>query len=137
VLTEILIIATNIFLNVTPFMMVLSTITIFCMVPGVISIGIGFGAAYPNFKSENPAQSVTSFGGLLFMIVCAIFIGAIIMLEAGPVYNLFMADIYHRSLTIFEWMWIGGSFLLALVICILCLILPMRFGEKRLSEMTI
>jgi ABC-2 type transport system permease protein len=137
ILTEILIIATNIFLNVTPFMMVLSTVTIFITVPGIISIGIGFGAAYPNFKSENPAQSVTSFGGLLFMVTCALFIGAVIMLEAGPVYNLFMADIYRRSLTIFEYMWIGGSFLLVLIICALTLILPMRFGEKRLSEMNI
>ncbi len=137
VLTEILIIATNIFLNVTPFMMALSTITIFFMVPGVISIGIGFGAAYPNFKSENPAQSVTSFGGLLFMMLCALFIGAVIMLEAGPVYNLFMAEIHQRSLTILEWIWISGSFLLALIICALALILPMRFGENRLSEFSV
>jgi ABC-2 type transport system permease protein len=134
VLTEILIIATNIFLKVTPFMMVLSSITIFFMVPGVISIGIGFGAAYPNFKSENPAQSVTSFGGLLFMILCSIFIGAVIMLEAGPVYNLFMAGVQQRSLTVLEWIWISGSFLLVLIICGLALILPMRFGVKKLAE---
>jgi ABC-2 type transport system permease protein len=137
ILTEILIIATNVFLNVTPFMMVLSATTIFFMVPGVIAIGIGFGAAYPNFKSENPAQSVTSFGGLLFMILCAIFVCAVIMLEAGPVYNLFMAGIHQRSLTILEWTWIGGSFLLVGILCVLALILPMRFGEKRLSKMAI
>jgi ABC-2 type transport system permease protein len=137
VLTEILIIATNIFLNVTPFMMALSAATIFFMVPGVIAIGIGFGAAYPNFKSENPAQSVTSFGGLLFMIMSAVFICAVIMLEAGPVYNLFMAGIHQRALTILEWTWIGGSFLLVGILCVLALILPMRFGEKRLSKMAI
>ncbi len=134
ILTEILIIATNIFLNVTPFMMFLSTTTIFFMVPGVVGIGIGFGAAYPNFKSENPAQSVTSFGGLLFMILCAAFIGGIVMLEAGPVYNLFMADFHQRSLSVLEWVWIIGSFSLSLVICVLALILPMRFGERRLAE---
>jgi len=133
ILTEILILATNIFLNVTPFMMFLSTITIFFMVPGVVSIGIGFGAAYPNFKSENPAQSVTSFGGLLFMILCAAFVGGIVILEAGPVYNLFMADFHQRTLSILEWVWIIGSFLLSLIICMLALILPMRFGERRLA----
>ncbi len=137
ILTEILIVVTNIFLNVTPFMMCLSTITIFFMVPGVVGIGIGFGAAYPNFKSENPAQSVTSFGGLLFMIFCAAFVGGIVMLEAGPVYNLFMAGFHQRTLSILEWVWIIGSFLLSLVICILALILPMRFGEKRLTERVI
>jgi len=137
VLTEILIVATNIFLNVTPFMMVLSTITIFFMVPGVIAIGIGFGAAYPNFKSENPAQSVTSFGGLLFMVICAVFIGAVIILEAGPVYNIFMAGFHNRSLALWEWFWVGGAFTVALVICVLALLLPMRFGEKKLEFMGI
>ena len=137
ILTEILIIVTNIFLNVTPFMMFLSTITIFFMVPGVVGIGIGFGAAYPNFKSENPAQSVTSFGGLLFMILCAAFVGGIVMLEAGPVYNLFMAGFHERTMSILEWVWIIGSFSLSLMICILALILPMRFGERKLAERVI
>ncbi len=137
ILSEILIVATNIFLNVTPFMMFLSTTTIFFMVPGVVAIGIGFGSAYPNFKSENPAQSVTSFGGLLFMILCAVFIGGIVILEAGPVYNLFMANFHQRPLSILEWVWTIGSFLLSLVICALALILPMRFGEKRLTERVI
>jgi ABC-2 type transport system permease protein len=130
-------VATNIFLNVTPFMMFLSTTTIFFMVPGVVAIGIGFGSAYPNFKSENPAQSVTSFGGLLFMMLCAVFIGGIVILEAGPVYNLFMANFHQRPLSILEWVWIVGSFSLSLLICALALILPMRFGEKRLTERVI
>ena len=45
------------------FMMVLSTITIFCIVPAIVGIAIGLGAVYADFKSENPAQVVTSFGG--------------------------------------------------------------------------
>ena len=134
ILTEILIVVTNIFLNVTTFMMVLSTITIFCMVPGVIAIGIGFGAAYPNFKAENPAQTVTSFGGLLFMIVCAAFVGTVIMLEAGPVYNLFMADFKNRTLALWEWGWIAGSFLAVFIVCVLAVLLPMRFGQKQLHD---
>jgi len=136
-LSELLIIATNIFLNVTTFMMVLSTITIFCMVPGIVSIGIGFGAAYPNFKIENPAQSVTSFGGLLFMMLDAAFIGIIILLQAGPVYNLFMANLHQRPLSPLELVWIIGSFILCFVICILTLILPLRFGVNRLKKQII
>jgi ABC-2 type transport system permease protein len=137
ILTEILIVATNIFLNVTPFMMGLSVLTIFFMVPGVVSIGIGFGAAYPNFNCENPAQSVTSFGGLLFMMISAIFICGVIALEAGPVYSLFMAGFYQRALTPLEWIWTCGSFALVLTICLLFLFLPMRFGAQRLAEMTV
>jgi ABC-2 type transport system permease protein len=71
ILTEVLIVLTNILLSVTPFMMALSTITVFFLVPGIVAMGIGFGAAYPDFKAENPSQTVTSFGGLVFMIMCA------------------------------------------------------------------
>ncbi len=135
VLTEILIVATNILLNVTPFMMALSTITVFFIVPGVVSMGVGFGAAYPDFKTENPTQTVTSFGGLIFMIVCAGYIGTVIVVEAGPVYNLFMADIRGRALTLFEWIWIFGSFALAFILSLLAIALPMRFGENKLRKL--
>ena len=132
-LAEILIVLSNILLNVTPFMMGLSVATIFFMVPGIVSMGVGFGAAYPDFKSENPAQSVTSFGGLLFMILCAGFIGIIIILEAGPVYSVFMAGIRGTNLSPLQWVWLIGSFSLVLLLCVLAVILPMRLGEKRLK----
>jgi len=137
VLTEILIIATNILLKVTPFMMVLSLVDICLLVPGVVSMGIGFGAAYPDFKSENPAQTVTSFGGLLFMMVCAGYVGAVIIIEAGPVYRLFMANIQGKALTVFEWVWILGSFALVFFLSIAAVMVPMKFGEKRLSKILI
>jgi len=135
ILAEILIIATNILLKVTPFMMALSTVTIFFLVPGVVAMGIGFGAAYPDFKADNPAQTVTSFGGILFMMVCAGYIGAVIFIEAGPVYNIFMADIREKGLTVFEWTWVTGSFVLVLLLSIAAIIIPMKFGEKKLSEL--
>jgi len=137
ILTEILIVATNLLLHVTLFMMILSTATIFFLVPGVVAMGIGFGAAYPDFKAENPAQTVTSFGGILFMMVCAGYIGAVILIEAGPVYNIFMADIKERGLTVFEWIRVTGSFALAFVLSIAAIAIPMKFGEKKLSELQI
>lgn len=134
ILSEILIVATNIILKVEPFMMILSFITVFLMVPGIVSIGIGFGAAYPDFKSENPAQSVTSFGGLMFMMLCAGYIMSVIVLEAGPVYSIFMAEVHDRSMTILQWIWIIVSFSMVAVVGILAIFLPMRFGERGLSK---
>jgi len=133
-LSEVITVATNILLNVTPFMMALSTMTMFLVVPGVVSMGIGLGAAYADFNSENPAQTVTSFGGFLFMALSAGFISTVIVLEASPVYSLFMADMRKQALTPFEWSWIIGSFGLVFIICVLAAVLPMKFGEKRLSQ---
>jgi ABC-2 type transport system permease protein len=135
ILTEILIIATNILLQVTPFMMALSVITVFFLVPGIVAMGIGLGAAYPDFKAENPNQTVTSFGGLVFMILCAGYIGLVIVIEAGPVYNLFIADIRAKTLTLATWIWIIGSFTVAFVFSLAAIVFPMRFGERRLAKL--
>jgi ABC-2 type transport system permease protein len=137
ILTEVLIIATNLLLSVTPFMMALSTITVFFLVPGIVAMGIGFGAAYPDFKAENPTQTVTSFGGLVFMIVCAAYIAVVILIEAGPVYNLFMAEIRGKILSPAAWLWIIGSFAAVFFFSIIAVALPMRFGENRLSKRVI
>ena len=64
----------------------------FFLVPAIVAMAMGLGAVYPDFKSENPAQVVTSFGGLLLMILCFFLIALVIMLEAGPVYYTFMAN---------------------------------------------
>ena len=134
-LSESIIVVTNLLLNVTPFMMILSTITIFFLVPGIVAMGIGLGAAFPDFRSENPTQSATGFGGLLFMILCVGFVGLVIILEAGPVYQLFMADMNNRDLTALNWIWTIGSFALVFIICVFAVIIPMKYGEKQLAQM--
>jgi len=129
---ELLVVVTNLLLQVTPFMMVLSVATVFFMVPGIVSLGVGLGAVYPDFKSENPGQSVTSLGGLIYMTLCIGFIGAVIVLEAGPVYSIFMGGIRRFGLTGFQWLWIVASFSFVLVLCIMAVVIPMRLGERRI-----
>jgi ABC-2 type transport system permease protein len=134
-LTETLIVGTNLLLKVTPFMMILSTVTVFFLVPGIIAMGIGLGAAYPDFKAENPAQTASSFGGLVFMLACAAYVAAVILLQAGPVYRLFLADLHGRPLSALVWLWIVAAFAAAFLLSLLAVVLPLRFGEKRLRQM--
>jgi ABC-2 type transport system permease protein len=133
-MTEAVIVTTNILLQVTPFMMILSTVTIFFVVPGIVSMGIGMGAAHPDFQSENPAQTVTSFGGLMFMMLSAGLTGLVIILEAQPVYRLFMADVVNRVLSPLEWVWTIACFTSVLGICLAAIYFPMKYGEKQLSR---
>ncbi|MFH1984524.1 MAG: hypothetical protein ABIL58_21995 [Pseudomonadota bacterium] len=133
VMAELLIVATNLLLEVTPFMMILSTVTLFLMTPGIVSLAVGMGGAYPNFSSENPAQTVTGFGGLLFMILSAAYIGAVVILEAGPVYMIFMAGIRGNVISPLQWVWVAVSFGLTLVFCATAVVWPLRFGIKRLG----
>ena len=132
-MTEILIVASNLLLGVTPFMMILSVTTIFFLVPAVVAMAIGLGAIYPDFKSENPALSVTSFGGLLFMLCCFGLIIIVVILEAGPVYYIFMSMMRGQSLSVLQIAWTVISFALVLFLCALATLYPMRKGERSLQ----
>jgi len=131
---EILIIVTNYFLDVSGLMMFLSSITMFFMVSGVVALGIGFGAAYPDFKHQNIAQVSTGFGGALYMMVTALFIAVIVVLEAGPVYILFISNVKGNPITTYQWLFIIVSFLAALVINVIAVVKPMRMGKRALQE---
>ena len=130
----ILTVASNELLNVSPLISWLAPITIFAMVFGITALGVGMGAAFPNFKAENLTQVATGFGGLLYMILAMGFIAMVIVLEAGPVYTLFMAQIRHHSLSHFQWVYIVGSLFLAVLVNVAAVWLPMRYGVSKLSE---
>jgi ABC-2 type transport system permease protein len=134
ILSELLIITTNILLNVSPFMKVLSVITMLCITPGVVATGIGLGAAYPDFKSENPTQTVTSFGGLMYMFCSSAFFGSVVLLETGPVYLFFKSHFQTDFLSGMDLLFIVISLSLAFLICVLMLFLPMQFGKRRLTQ---
>jgi len=133
VLGLVLAIASNALLQVSAFMRWLTPITIFFMVFGITALGIGMGAAFPNFKAENPAQVATGFGGLLYMIMAMSFIALVIVLEAGPVYTLFMVEVRGRPLGMSQWLYIGGSLALVLIVNLAAVWLPMRYGLRRLA----
>ena len=133
-LSELLTVATNLILDVTPFMMLLSVTTIFLMVPGIVSLALGLGAIYPDVQSENPAQSVTSFGGLVYMTVSMGFIAAVIVLEAGPVYRVILTALRSGRLHGQHVLWFSVSLAMVLLLCLAAVIIPMRLGERSMSR---
>ena len=133
-LSELLIVATNLLLHVTPFMMALSIITFLFLIPGVVALGIGLGAAYPDFTSENPTQTVTSFGGLVFMMISVAYIGAVIILLAGPVHHYLMANLRGFPLASSSKIWFSAAFFIAFMLSLLAVFIPMRLGARRLAS---
>lgn len=134
ILSEVLIIYTNYLLKVTTFMMVLSSITIFFLVFGIVALGIGLGAVYPNFNHENIAQVATGFGALIYMISSSVFIALVIILEAGPVYTILSAYFKGSSITCLQWIWVVCSFIGVIFINFLAVKKPMAAGLKALHR---
>lgn len=134
IVAEILIILTNYLLNVTSFMMVLSSVTVFFIVLGIVGLGIGLGAIYPRFEAENMAAVATGFGGMIFMILSAIYIALVVFLEAWPV-SVYLRAIY-RKMPVEPWMYTLAviCFLVVMALNALALFYPMHVGKKRLLE---
>src|SRR5207244_2344778 len=55
----------------------------------IVSLGIAFGAAHPRFDAVNPAQIATSFGAVLYMMLCLALIAVVVTFEAWPISRLF------------------------------------------------
>ena len=134
ILAGILIVISNIFLRVTPFMMTLSVMTVIMMTFGITALGVGLGSVFPRFRYENVAQIPTGFGGIVYMLIAMLFIGTVIILEAWPVYRIFTAQTFGRYIPDGGWVAITISFILVVVINLLAVLLPMHIGLRRLRE---
>jgi ABC-2 type transport system permease protein len=132
VVAEILIVLSNYLLDVSPIMMAVSTITVFFLVIGLVSLGIGLGAIYPRFEAENMAQVATGFGGMIFMILSALYVAAVVILEAWPVSVFLRSQAGGLPLTWWRIMLIAACFTAVLAINAAALFLPMRYGRRHL-----
>jgi ABC-2 type transport system permease protein len=87
---------------------------------------------YPRFDTENAAQIPTSFGGLIFMMAAIVMIGAVIILEARPVFSYLASKSFGTPRDASE-MWIG--FGLSFVLCAYATVMPVRVALKRLEAL--
>lgn len=133
VLGEVLVVATNYYLQVIPLMMWLSTITLFCMIFGIVSLGLAVGAAYPKFDADNAAKVAAGVGGLVYMILCMSFIGAVVVLEAWPVYAWFMSRLNEAPLSVAAQAGVAGSLLAAAALTLGVFLFSVRYGIRRLG----
>ena len=128
VLAEALMVFSNLLLGVEPFIMWLSTITIFVMSFGLTSLAIGMGALTPNFKEDNPARIANGLGGTVTVILSLIYLGAVVALEVPLAVYILLRDIsfVKAFLSSVALLCLGGLVLLHL----LAIIAPMYFGLR-------
>lgn len=121
---------TNVLLQVSDFMFFVSVGTILFMTFALSGMAIGFGTLFPQFETENAAQIPTSFGGLLYMMTSVMLIGAVIMLEARPVYGFLAARAFGQVITPTE---MALGFGAAALLCVLATLIPIRIAIRRLE----
>jgi ABC-2 type transport system permease protein len=134
-LGELLVFLSNLLLHVPAWMMVLSLITMGLMTFGIVAIGVGLGALYPNFSFDNAAEIPTSFGGAVCMIFSVGFIALAVMVEAWPIYAMTMRTLYRGKMTAPELSLIAPSLLIVLALTMTAVVLSLRLGLKNLERM--
>ena len=123
---------TDFLLQVSPFMFVVSLVTITLMTLALAALALGIGTLFPQFETENAAQIPTSFGGLVFMMTAIALIAGMVILEARPVYAYLSAKTYGTSIDATE-MIVG--FGLAALLCCTATVVPLRVALRRLETL--
>jgi len=128
-----LIVGTNIVLEASPFILILTSVTMIGITFALTSLALGFGALYPNYDTENVAEIPTSFGGLLFMMAAVIYLAGVVMMEAWPVYFYLRSRLDDGSAAV------GMAPLLlgvtgAAILTGLATVLPLRAGIRKVQS---
>jgi ABC-2 type transport system permease protein len=125
---------TNSLLHVSVFMFTVSVFTITLMTFALAGLAIGFGTMFPRFETENAAQIPTSFGGLLYMMCAVGVIGAVIILEARPVYH-YLSAVSFRGGEEPPLVELVVGFGLAAAVCLTATFWPIRIAVRRLEAL--
>lgn len=132
ILTEGLMIFSNIILKVSFFIMVLSLGTVFILSIGLTSLAVGLGAMTPNFKEDNPARIANGLGGTLNVVFSLIYIGLVIIMEVFPIY---LFAIGKLKLTPQVKVLLIPYVAIFILINLIAITLPMYIGLKRWQAM--
>lgn len=124
---------TNLLLQASPFMMVVSLGTIVLFTLAASALALCFGAFYPKFGTENAAQIPTGFGGLLFMMSSISLLGLVIAIEALPVSAFLQAHQAGEPFVLGTGLIGAGAAVIA--ICALATVIPIRLAIRRLDAL--
>jgi len=92
----VLITVSNRLLGADFFIAALSTFTILVAALVITVMGIGFGAAFPDFNVENIHQLESSYGGFLYMATAMGYLSLLVAVEAWPV-QMHFAERFGRA----------------------------------------
>jgi len=131
-LVEVLVILSNLLLEVGFFLTLISSIAVLFFALSLVSISMGFGAALLDLKERNPSKIASGPGGLLTALVSLTYIALSATILAWPVYLHLMDQFTHQPHKVKAFLFSGGAFLLLNLFTILfSLRLGIRALEKR------
>jgi ABC-2 type transport system permease protein len=132
VLSQTLIVVSNIFLGVKEWFMLLGAGTCLALVASITGLAVGAGAYNAGFSPGDTGREQTGFKGVAYMLSAFAVIIITILLEIIPSAGMFLTEISKTALTLKGWTIIGLLFLTVFVLNAFVLWLAMKMGEKKL-----
>src|SRR5690606_8903585 len=129
-----LILLTNVILEVSPFVLWLTTATMVGVTLALTALALGFGALFPNYETENAAEIPTSFGGLLFMMAAVACLAVVGLLVAWPVDHLLREGLAGESATLPPLLPVAAGVGGAALLTALAIWVPLAAGVRRVRS---
>ena len=123
---------TNLLLEVSPFMMVLSLATMSALTIAIGALALGFGTLYPQFETENAAQIPTSFGGLVFMMATIALLAGVLITLSRAVYTYVRAAFDGQAVGVTGEM--IAWFTVAAALCAAATVIPLRLARRKMES---
>jgi ABC-2 type transport system permease protein len=129
--TELLMVASDLMLDEPPGLMVLHVVTVALISLGLSGMAVGLSALYPNLRESSPAKIVSGFGGTLNLILSLLFVSVIVAAEALPVHLWATGQIPRSSM----YLGLAGAVALVVVLSGVAFGVPMWLGSRALARM--
>ncbi|MBS3763929.1 MAG: hypothetical protein KGZ25_11580, partial [Planctomycetes bacterium] len=126
-----LILLSDLMLGLEGWIVTVHLFVLVCACCGLNGLAVGLGAVYPNLRSDNPSEIVSSFGGTLNLICSIVFVLGVLLTVAIPLYLEVIGVIKGQTFRVVLWIALG---LIVVMTTIACLI-PMKFGIRRFEQM--
>jgi len=130
VITEFIALVSGLMLELETLYLVLTIGGIALMSLSLLSLSVGFGAAYPDFSERNPSRIASSPGGILTIVVSLFYLALMMFLLAVPSYRY---TVYLVSGGDFPMKELLVSVAAVLVLNVVTIVFPLRFGAKSLA----
>lgn len=126
---------TNLILRVNGFMMFVSLFSMVIIAVALSAMALGFGAAFPRLNTENAADIPTSFGGLLYMMTAVAYLCAVIVVQAGPVYDILRLRASGGTPGAAEWTMLALAMGMAVLLSAIATVVPLRIAVRRVEAL--
>ncbi|HET7711021.1 MAG TPA: hypothetical protein VFL80_03745 [Thermoanaerobaculia bacterium] len=96
----------------------------------LVCLGVGLGAAMPNFGAENPLQVGLSLGGFAYMALAMLYVGTLMILLARPIMRYVLWRLMGLDHALATALPLAASVLLSALL----IALPIMLGERSLRR---